>query len=63
MRRPDCIAYELSLSLREGTHLLYLIALSDSGGIGRPTRIELPVQVHGMAALGLRQLLGGILYT
>ena len=63
---PNYIAYELSLSLREGTHRLYVIPLSDSGGIGHPARIELPdFQVHGMrCGSGFIELLGwDSLYT
>ena len=46
---PNYIAYELSWSLRDTTHFLYVLSLSDSGGIGARTTIRLPqFQVHGM---------------
>src|SRR5213596_1863955 len=47
----DYIAYELSLSVPPGKreHALYVVSLTDSAGIGRPSRIRLPsFQVHGM---------------
>jgi len=47
----DYIAYELSLSVAPGKreHALYVVSLTDSAGIGRPSRIRLPdFQVHGM---------------
>jgi hypothetical protein len=45
------IAYELSLSVAPGEreHALYVVSLTDSGGIGRPSKIGLPrFQVHGL---------------
>ena len=46
---PNYIAYELSFGLGPIGHALYVVSLTDSGGIGRPTRIRLPgFQVHGL---------------
>jgi hypothetical protein len=46
---PAYIAYELSLSLPNGGHVLYVVPLGDSAGVGRSISVELPeFQVHGM---------------
>jgi len=48
---PNYIAYELSLSVAPGEreHALYVVSLTDSGGIGRPSKVGLPrFQVHGL---------------
>ena len=48
---PNYIAYELSLSVSPGKreHALYVVSLTDSGGIGRPSKLGLPrFQVHGL---------------
>jgi hypothetical protein len=46
---PNYIAYELSFSVAPSEHALYVVSLTDSGGIGRPSKIGLPrFQVHGL---------------
>jgi len=48
---PNYIAYELSVSVAPGQreHALYVVSLTDSGGISRPSTIGLPrFQVHGL---------------
>src|SRR5882762_2732221 len=65
---PNYIAYELSLSVTPGQreHALYVVSLTDSGGIGRPSKIGLPrFQVHGLRCTGTSvELLGwDSLYT
>ncbi len=46
---PNYIAYELSFSVAPSAHALYVVSLTDSAGIGRPSTIGLPrFQVHGL---------------
>ena len=46
---PTYIAYELSVSAAPIQHALYVVSLTDSGGIGQPLTIGLPrFQVHGL---------------
>jgi len=48
---PNYIAYELSLNVTPGQreHALYVVSLTDSGGIGEPSKVGLPrFQVHGL---------------
>ena len=46
---PDYLAYELSFSFGANGHVLYVVSLSDSGGIARAAPVPLPnFQVHGM---------------
>lgn len=63
---PGYLAYELSFSFGATAHVLYLVALSDSIGIGHPAAVALPrFQVHAMRCdSGAVELLGwDSLYT
>ena len=63
---PGYLAYELAFSFGVHEHVLYIVSLSDSAGIGHPATVALPrFQVHGMRCdSGAVALLGwDFLYT